>query len=252
MYGIEMQQVSPEFAQCWQAAALHLQKQVQGGALHWLRSNLTPPFLEHLSFRIGNQLFFIRVVDASGHVQGPGKLEGLFSIADGQQGHACLMPMTRRLLGGTWESDHAGWGLIDARTGLPVDPAVLVTDEKIKMTDWEVHDFAVEVVRNQLVKEGWTLMSWQGNPCVDPSIWFIGESKVPEWVVVRAVRYPLGEAQRPRNWAEIAAGCARMSRIGHFASVAFASAEQPFENDEERPVPLWRGHGVHVNYPGLA
>jgi hypothetical protein len=29
-------------------------------------------------------------------------------------------------------------------------------------------------------------MSWQGNPSVDPSIWFVGDSG-PEWVVVRAV-----------------------------------------------------------------
>jgi len=33
MVGIEMQQPSPEFATCWQAAARYLQKQVQRGGL---------------------------------------------------------------------------------------------------------------------------------------------------------------------------------------------------------------------------
>ena len=63
MHEIEMQEISPEFLKCWHAAALHLNKQVQGGIQAWLRNNPYPPFLEHLSFRLGNQLFFVRVED---------------------------------------------------------------------------------------------------------------------------------------------------------------------------------------------
>ena len=84
-----MAQVSEAFAQCWKAAGLHLQEQGQG-SLKWLRAHLNPPFLEHLSFRIGNQLFFVRVEDAREQVAGPSSLEGLLSIADGSQGHACV------------------------------------------------------------------------------------------------------------------------------------------------------------------
>jgi hypothetical protein len=94
-------------------------------------------------------------------------------------------------------------------------------------------------------------MSWQGNPTVDPSIWFVGKSKKPEWIVVRSVRYPEKEAKIPSNWADIEAGCAEMSAIGHFAHVAFASTEQPFASDQEASVPLFRGHGVLVRYEGL-
>ncbi len=137
-----------------------------------------------------------------------------------------------------------------ARTGAAVDPVMLITDQKIEMTDWELQDFAVQVVRDQIEKEGYQVMSWQGNPDVDPAIWFVGESKRPEWVVVRAVRYPRNQASRPANWDAIAAGCAHMSDIGHFAQVA-ASTDQPFGAEGEAPVPLWRGHGVHVRYVGL-
>ena len=96
--------------------------------------------------------------------------------------------MKKKFLGGSWVAERSGWGLVDARTGALVDPAHLVTDEKIEMTEWELQDFAVQVVRTQLEKEVCQLMSWQGNPDVDPAIWFVGESKGPEWVVVRAVR----------------------------------------------------------------
>ena len=251
MHDIEMQEASPEFQKCWQAAGLHLEKQVQGGLNTWLRAHITPPFLEHLSFRLGNQLFFVRLVDSDGRLVVPGSVKGLMSIANGCKGHACLMPMKKSLLGSRWSSAVPGWGLIDAQSKAPLNPILLVSDEKIEMTDWELHDFAVQVVRGQLEKEGCELMSWQGNPGVDPAVWFVGKSKRPEWVVVRAVRYPETTAQRPSNWADIAAGCARIGDTGHFASVAFVSEGQPFKEDGEPPVPLWRGHGVDVRYSGL-
>jgi hypothetical protein len=136
-------------------------------------------------------------------------------------------------------------------TGAPVEPLELVSDEKIEMTDWEVQDMAVQVVRNNLIEQGYQLMSWQSNPDVDPSIWFVGESKAPEWVVVRAVSYPEKQARQPDNWESIAAQCARLSKIGHFASVALVSADQPFESDDEDAVPLWRGYGMYVRFTGL-
>ena len=211
----------------WQAAALYLNKQVQGGIQAWLRSYPYPPFLEHLSFRIGNQLFFIRVEDVDGKVEGPGSRRGLNAVANGTRGHACIMLMKKKFLGGQWVPEKNGWGLIDASTEEIVDPFTLVTDEKIEMSSWEVHDMAVQIVRDHLAEQGYELMSWQGNPEVDPAIWFVGDSKGPEWVVVRATRYPQKQATRPQNWQSISDQCARMA------------------------VPLWRGHAMHVRFTGL-
>lgn len=250
MFKVETQEMTPAFLECWKAAGIHMGKQVQGGMPSWLKATPYPPFLEHLSFRLDNQNFFVRVQDADDQIEGPGSLQGLLSIADGCKGHACIMPMKKKFFGG-WCAELPGWGLIDARTGAPVNPVDLVSDERIEITEWELQDFAVQVVRTQLEKEGFQLMSWQGNPSVDPAIWFVGASKTPEWVVLRAVRYPENEATRPGNWAAIAQGCSSMGTIGHFASVAFASADQPFETGQETPVPLWRGHGVHVRFAGL-
>lgn len=250
MYKIETQEMSPEFLKCWQAAGIHIDNQVQGGMKSWLKATPYPPFLEHLSFRLGNQVFFVRVEDVDERIDGPGCRIGLKSIATGCSGHACVLPMIKKLLGG-WSAVNSGWGLIDADTGSPVNPVDLVSAEKIEMTAWELQDFAVQVVRDQLQKEGFQLMSWQGNPEVDPSIWFVGERKKPEWIVVRAARYPESEAIKPANWNNIAAGCAHLGEVGHFAPVAFASVDQPFLTSEEAPVPLWRGHGVHVRYQGL-
>ena len=61
MYEIETLEMSDAFLPIWRAAGFHLNKQVDGGIQSWLRAHPYPPFLEQLSFRLGNQLFFIRV-----------------------------------------------------------------------------------------------------------------------------------------------------------------------------------------------
>jgi hypothetical protein len=251
MYEIDMQEMSEAFFSCWKAAGSHLNKQVDGDIQTWLRAHPYPPFLEHLSFRLGNQLFFVRVEDVDGKVKGPGSLRGLTAAARAANGHACVLPMKKKLFGGVWVTDARGWGLLDAETGSPLDPVALVTEEKIEMTPWEVHDMAVQVVRDSLDGQGFQLMSWQGNPEVDPSIWFVGKTKKPEWVVVRTATFPANRAGRPANWAAISTNCARISSVGHFASVAIVSANQPFQSSDETPAPLWRGYGMHVRFTGL-
>mgnify|MGYP000953335780 CR=1 FL=1 len=251
MHVIEMQEMTEAFFPCWEAAAEHLDRQVEGGIRSWLRAHPYPPVLEHLSFRLGNQLFFIRVEDVDAKVPGPGSRRGLSTIASGANGHACILPMKRRFFGGAWVPDQPSWGLLDAASGRAIDPAALVTDRNIEMSDWELQDMAVQVVRGHLEQQGFELMSWQGNPQVDPSIWFVGASGRPEWMVVRATRFPVMQADRPANWTAIAEGCARLSRTGHFASVAMVSTSQPFAANHEQPIPLWRGHGMHVRFEGL-
>jgi hypothetical protein len=70
----------------------------------------------------------------------------------------CLMPMQSR--GAACQPVLPGWGLKHALTGALVDPVVLVSDELIEMTDWEVHDLAIQVVRDQLRGEGKKPWSW--------------------------------------------------------------------------------------------
>jgi hypothetical protein len=107
------------------------------------------------------------------------------------------------------------------------------------------------MVRDHLDKAGRKLMSWQGNPAVDPSIWFVGDDG-PEWVVVRAVRYPTTRAYPPANWQEISARCADLGKTGHFASVAVASGDETFDTaGSSPPEPLWRGHRMLVRFEGL-
>lgn len=250
MEKIHMAEFSNDFGYCWNAAGTHLQQQGQG-ALRWLKAELTPPFLEHFSFRLGNQLFFVRVEDVDKNIQSPGTLDGLLSIADGCNGHACVMYMQRK--GDEWACVVADWGLVDARTEKPINPVSLVTDEKFEMTDWELQDFAVQVVRDDLKSKNKQIMSWQSNPNVDPAIWFVGDTG-PEWVVVRAARWPETDVTEPANIEAIAKQCSSIGRVGHFAVVSAANTNDPFDPAAKTTgnyIRLVRGEGLEVNYKGM-
>lgn len=249
MHRIDTEDHGSEFERCWKAAGKHIQGMAQGPLHSWLKADLNPPFLAHLSFRLGNQLFFIRLEDVDGRLETPGNRSGLAAISSGCNGYACIMPM--QLLSRGWEPAAAGWSLMDANTHKAIDPLACVTDQKIEMTDWELHDFSVQVVKDHLRKSGRSLISWQGNPAVVPSIWFEGDAG-PEWVVVRAARYPSLTAPAPGNWQAISDACAEQGDTGHFASVVVASADDAFDPSGTIPAtPLWRGYGMMVRFAGL-
>ncbi len=243
MYRIQLNEtMSKEFLRCWNGAGVHLQSCVQDNILGWIKAEPFPPFLEHFSFRIGNQVFFIKVVDVEAKVIGPGNPNGFRIIANEWNGHACVMPMRRFGVG--WKPCEPGWGLLNPDTGKPINPLELVSDEKIEMTNWELQDFGVQIVRDHIRKNPeHKIMSSNGNPDVQPSIWFVGDDG-PEWVVVRVVRYPEKRAKMPTDIADIAKNCSQLSDTGHFASVAM-------ENPENVSDPLWRGYATHINFEGL-
>ena len=124
------------------------------------------------------------------------------------------------------------------------------TSELIEMTDWELHDFAMQVVRTYIEKKlKRKVTSYCSNPELEPSMWFEGDKGI-EWVSVRAVRYPKKSAPHPASLLNTKEICRQKGyNTGHFASVAVSSADDVF--DGVNVTPLWRRHGMHVVFEGL-
>ena len=244
-------QATEEFIECWQAAGSWLQRKAEGKDIAWMRASLDVPLMEHLSFRLGNQLFFIRVTDADELIESPGTLEDLMKIAEACKGYACLMPM--RFSFGTWlPANKEGWGLVSAKDGSIINPPDLVTDEKIELTDWELHDFAVQAAKMHLAQSGEQVLAANSNPELQPSIWLGGEQG-SQWVVVQAVRWP-EEAKIPANIKEIEANYKAKNATGNFAYVLFANEKQDINTplkEGEKPLPICRGDKVYISWSGL-
>jgi hypothetical protein len=253
MHEINQQPVSPEFIKCWQAAGLHIQNQSQGALKSWIRADFNPPFLEHFSFRLGNQLFFIQLTDQDNNLEIPGNLGGLKRIAKDSNGFACLMPMRKK--DGEWVAVENGWGLVDLKTNKVINPLDFVSDELIEMTDWELHDFAIQIVRDNLKKEGKTITGWNGDPEIQPSIWFENGNTL-EWIIVKFSRWPNDKPEMPKNISVIANEITKISGLsnGNFASMSIANANDPFDPSAKKNgnfMLLYRGHGLMTKYEGL-
>lgn len=243
-------QATEEFIDCYQAAGNWIQRQSDGMDIAWMRATLDLPLMEHLSFRLGNQLFFVRITDADDLIESPGTMEDLLKIANACNGHACLMPM--RFNFGTWMPANKGWGLVSATDGSSINPPDLVTDEKIELTDWELHDFAVQAAKMHLIQSGEQVLAANSNPELQPSIWLGGEQG-SQWVVVQAVRWP-DEAKIPANIKEIEANYKAKNATGNFAYVLFANEKQDINTplkEGEKPLPICRGEKVYISWSGL-
>jgi hypothetical protein len=243
MYDIYMAKPSEDFLNCYCAAGRHLQKQEQE-SIFWIKATPSPPFLEHLSFRLGNQLFYIHLVDVDERLDLPGTLEGLLRVAHECQAHPCHLPMKRRLE--TWSPVEPGWGLVHAETGRPITPTSLVSSELIPITDWELHDIAVQVIRDNL-KGRHQIMSWCPDPDVEPSIWFV-EDHGPAWIIVKAIKYPAKSVPPPKNLKDIFKHCSQLSNRGYLAQVGVAANGQA---EQSAPLPIYRGYQVYIYYANL-
>jgi len=245
MYQVEQSTPSQEFKNAWQAAGRFLQSK-GGKELNWIRSNLNLPMAEHLSFRLGNQLFFVFIEAAEFNFQKSSKL--FLDVSREAKATACIMSMEQRL--STYVPCHTGWGLVNAESGVIIDPVAMVSDELIEMSEWELHDFAIQTVKTYLTKQGKDVFSAQSSLHIDPSIWF-EESESAHWVVVRVAKYPDKEVVLPHNINEIAQNCAHMGKVGYFASVALANTDDPDAKSKGNYFPFYRGYGIFVKFEGL-
>ena len=118
------------------------------------------------------------------------------------------------------------------------------------MTNWELLDFAVQIVRNHIAdKLGRDIMSSQSNPDVHPSIWFVGDEG-PEWVAVQMATFASSEFFPSCDLRAVANSCADRSSAGHVARVGLCHADQEFE-DNSVALPMLRGHGAMIRFNGL-
>jgi hypothetical protein len=237
------QEITEDFNLCWKSAGSHLSK--QSDTLFWINASLNGLLLEHFSFRMGNQIFFIQIKDVDNNLDCPGQREAFLEKAKSWNAHALIMPMKK--VGVQWNPIHPNWGLEDAHTGKFVIPPALITDKEIEITDNELHDIAIQVVTNKLIKEGKTINSKQNNPEINPSIFFADEKSKLCWVIVRAERFPR-TATRPKDIEEITQSPQFVGHSGYFASVTVASAKDHFNPNPKsgHKTPILRGEKFNV------
>lgn len=199
-YEIAPFELTAEFKKCWHSAGRHLDLRVRDSGASWLRAEL-PTFREHFSFALENQLFFIQLIDVENLRNGWWQPTRLSMAVEEANAIGCLLPM--KLHDGAWKPVEPGWGLIDMNSRLPLIPAEKITEERVLMTAWEIHDVGVQVARKYLAANGWTVTSWQSDIEVNPSIFAGKDGQLCGFVVRNSNKGP-DKGARPENAKQIA------------------------------------------------
>ena len=266
-YQIDSNEPSKQFLQARNIAGCALQDQFkrEGGKLEpskdykWIKSELTWPSFDHLTFGYGNQIFsvLVELVD--------GDRSALMQKERERCVEACssnnLIPCAFRVQAQSLEPISKGWNLIHLVTGKNIVPAECANAKKIQMSDWELRNFGLQLVRNYITEQlSGNVLSFCDVIGIDPQLWFDDKSGRRSWVIVR--HYGLLTGQEKDDWINFEQSNRQLQGYdGFLGAVSLASAE-PIVRDMEGEIippserfsgsaPLYRGDKFYVKFDGL-
>ena len=266
-YEIDRTAPSPQFLDARNVAGYRLQEQFKklGGKFEtpkdfrWVKAELTWPSFDHLTFAYGNRVFSVLVDVVEGGHSGISRqvMDRFLDATRKNNLIACVFPVRAE----TMTPVAANWNLLDAVEMTPLDPEVFDISGKIVMSEWELRNFAIQIVRNSITQDGASeTLSFTDVLGVDPQIWFQDGQGNRAWVIVRHCPQITGS-----EWEEYVglekSNPQLMPYDGYFAAVSLASSEPllldleghhiPLSERFTGKAPLYRGDGFHIKFDGL-
>jgi hypothetical protein len=266
-YEIDRTEPSPQFMKARYVAGCTLQEQFMklGGKVkgpkgfRWVKAELTWPSFDHFTFCYGNRVFSV-LVDAVVKGRTGISQQAMDRFLDATRGNnliPCIFPVRTEKM----HPVSPGWNLFDAVELTPVDPEAFDMSKQIVMSEWELQNFVIQIVRNSIIKDGASeILSFTDLLGVDPQIWFQDGQGNRAWVIVRHCGQVTGS-----EWEEHV-GLEKLNPQlrtydGFFAAVALASSAPilldlegniiPLSQRFTGTAPLYRGDGFHIKFGGL-
>lgn len=239
----EIDKVAPSelFIDIMNFSGQFLQEKIHGAEkCNWLKSEMTRPSFDHFSIAYKNQVFSILIDirdDEGNSFLPPEFLKRQLGEAKKNNLIPCLFPViienmdssTARVI------DNNNWNLFDSISGDAIIPENLVSDKKIEMSPWELHNFAIMQTRVMLKQQEFKIVSFQNVIGVDPQLWFLDENGNQNWVVIRY------DEIKPDVLTEITRRCFKFN--GYLARFEFVS------NNKNKKI--YRGDTIGVNFLGF-
>jgi hypothetical protein len=119
------------------------------------------------------------------------------------------------------------------------------------MTEAEIHRLGVQIVRDELQSEGWTILDINVNPKVNPQI-IARKNDILGHVLVRTARHPKkGAVEDPYTVDRCLEHASTLNAVCYFAGLRVSHAEASMRGDEKHMgIPI-KGEGILVAYSGL-
>ena len=239
-----------DYIDCYFMVKNHLSVKCDN-SLVWQKCYPSPPFLEHMSFHLGNQSFFVRLYDINRELEEPGNQDGTLNAGKLFNGIACYIAVEK--VDDEWTVAADGWGLFlhedrapDFPNDKPILPPELVTDEKIPLNDAEYHFKAVWGVCKTLFETFPDADLYPPNyyRSARPHIIMSRPNKAyDEAFIIFAYRSPKEEAENNIGKTDLDTSIGHLMDLGlktYVLNVVLFS-ENELENEASEIIPLHRG-----------
>jgi len=208
--------------------------------MRWIKTEPSYPSFDDFTFAYKNQIFSVMVlrVDDKGRIiDPPPRLEALRRETGRNNLVPCVFPLHyktgRPIFPGTWN-------LVNPFTGKRVAPDKMRSDSLVEVSDWEIRNWAVNIVWNYLDREGFEKCSYCDAPEINPQIWFKDRNHKECWIQVLYSVEP-NDVEK-QNFSFYDWPPEVLSHDGYVAHVGFAPVEAPI---------LYRTHGACVKFQGI-
>lgn len=266
-YQIDQIEPSPQFLEARNLAGSNLEKKFSEGLgkyeppmdYRWLKAEMTWPSHDHLTFGYGNQIFSVLVSIENGSQSSltPRAIQTCKEVCKKNS----LIPCCYTVNANPLRPKAPGWNLTHLETGEPVVPGEWVTRETIPLSEWELRNLVIQIVREQIANSGkGEVESFCDVSGIDPQIWFKDKEGEMCWVIVR--HHPKINGDEKQAWI----GCEESNPLlqkydGYFAAVSIASSATVLRDLEGNVIPpskryngeapLYRCDGYCVRFEGL-
>jgi len=227
----------------------------------WIKAELTYPSFDNLTFAYKNSIFsvVIELIDEKGSSFTKQQKDRLLKACEENNLIPCTFRLKfkekvdnflGRLIGNKDQLDYEltpieqSWNLYNARTNEKISPFNIANNNKTRMSKWELNNFAIQIVRNGLEKEGNEIISFCDLPEVNPQIWFKNRKGKTGWIIVKHIEKESNLDYK--EWVGLEDRSPQLKPYdGYFASVQFYSMSTNSTTE------LFRGDRMSVNYKGL-
>ena len=220
----------------------------------WIKTELTYPSADHISFAYKSDIFSV-FLDISDDLNKSFDERSKYRLLDFCQKNN-LVPCVFKFEAREKQSNSfsklndlelvplsLGWNLYHAETNQKIEPNVDASEELTPMSAWELNNFAIQVVRSDIEKHPYKLLSLCDLLNINPQIWFEDEKGNVNWVVVK---YAPEDEFDFHKWIGLERNAKQLRAYdGYFAGVDFWS------HRSNSPTDLCRGDQMSAKYMGL-
>lgn len=271
-YLIDRPEPSEIFLQARQIAGFQLQEQFKiynkgkkiyscNDGFKWIKAELTYPSFDHLTFAYKNSVFAVVIelidnTETSFSLQQKERLlvactennliPCLFKVNIQEANNKLFKTINSKYNQDDFElnSVEQGWNLFDPISNKSIDPLTLSSEEPTIMSEWELNNFAIQIVIADIVKEENQVLSFCDIPEINPQIWFKNNNGNVGWIIVKHITNDSDLDYR--KWVGLEQKNEQLLPYdGYYASVQFESKKT------NSMMILNRGDQISVNYKGL-